>query len=61
VAIIRTSDKRKFDVEVSARKVDEEIVRVGGRAIRSSTWSWPARTRWSTSTPTTSCRSKTTI
>jgi len=37
VAIIRTSDKRKFDVEVSARKVDEEIVRVGGRAIRSST------------------------
>jgi hypothetical protein len=33
VAIIRTSDKRKFEVEVSARKADEEIVRVGGRAI----------------------------
>jgi hypothetical protein len=33
VAIIHTSDKRKFEVEVSARKADEEIVRVGGRAI----------------------------
>ena len=33
MAIIRTSDKRKFEVEVSARKADEEIVRVGGRAI----------------------------
>jgi hypothetical protein len=33
VAIIRTSDKQKFKVEVSARKADEEIVRVGGRAI----------------------------
>jgi hypothetical protein len=33
VAIIRTSDKRKFEVEVSARKADEEIVRVGARAI----------------------------
>jgi hypothetical protein len=33
MAIIRTSDKRKFEVEVSARKVDEEIVRVGERAI----------------------------
>lgn len=33
MAIIRTSDKRKFEVEVSARKADEEIVRVGERAI----------------------------
>ncbi len=33
MAIIRTSDKRKFEVEVSARKADEEIVRIGGRAI----------------------------
>ena len=33
VATIRTSDKRKFEVEVSAKKADEEIVRVGGRAI----------------------------
>jgi hypothetical protein len=30
---IRTSDKRKHQVEVSARKADEEIVRVGGRAV----------------------------
>jgi hypothetical protein len=33
MAIIRTTDKRKFDVEVSAKKADEEIVRVGARAI----------------------------
>ncbi len=33
MAIIRTSDKRKFEVEVSAKKADEEIVRVGARAI----------------------------
>ena len=33
MAIIRTSDKRKLEVEVSAKKADEEIVRVGGRAI----------------------------
>jgi hypothetical protein len=33
MAIIRTSDKRKFEVEVSAKKADEEIVRIGGRAI----------------------------
>lgn len=33
MATIRTSDKRKFEVEVGARKADEEIVRVGGRAI----------------------------
>lgn len=33
MATIRTSDKRKHEVEVSARKADEEIVRVGGRAI----------------------------
>ena len=33
MATIRTVDKRKFEVEVSARKADEEIVRVGGRAI----------------------------
>jgi hypothetical protein len=33
MAIIRTTDKREFEVEVSAKKADEEIVRVGGRAI----------------------------
>jgi hypothetical protein len=33
VATIHTSDKRKYEVEVSAKKADEEIVRVGGRAI----------------------------
>jgi hypothetical protein len=33
VATIRTTDERKFKVEVSAKKADEEIVRVGGRAI----------------------------
>jgi len=33
MATIRTVDKQKFEVEVSARKADEEIVRVGGRAI----------------------------
>jgi hypothetical protein len=33
MATIRTVDKQKFKVEVSARKADEEIVRVGGRAI----------------------------
>jgi hypothetical protein len=33
MAIIRTTDKRKYEVEVSARKADEEIVRVGARAI----------------------------
>jgi len=33
MAVIRTSDKRKFEVEVSAKKADEEIVRIGGRAI----------------------------
>lgn len=33
MATIRTSDKRKFEVEVGAKKADEEIVRVGGRAI----------------------------
>ena len=33
MATIRTTDKRKFEVEVSARKADEEIVRIGGRAI----------------------------
>jgi hypothetical protein len=33
MAIIRTSDKRKYEVEVSAKKADEEIVRVGARAI----------------------------
>jgi len=33
MAIIRTSDKQKFKVEVSAKKADEEIVRVGARAI----------------------------
>ncbi len=33
MATIRTVDKQKFEVEVSARKADEEIVRVGARAI----------------------------
>lgn len=33
MAIIRTTDKRKYEVEVSAKKADEEIVRIGGRAI----------------------------
>jgi hypothetical protein len=33
MAIIHTVDKRKFEVEVGAKKADEEIVRVGGRAI----------------------------
>jgi hypothetical protein len=33
MATIHTVDKRKFEVEVSARKADEEIVRVGARAI----------------------------
>ena len=33
MATIRTSDKHKFEVEVSAKKADEEIVRIGGRAI----------------------------
>ncbi len=33
MAIIRTTDKRKIEVEVSAKKADEEIVRVGGRAV----------------------------
>jgi hypothetical protein len=33
MAIIRTTDKRKFEVEASAKKADEEIVRVGARAI----------------------------
>jgi len=33
MATIRTVDKRKFEIEVSARKADEEIVRVGARAI----------------------------
>jgi hypothetical protein len=33
MAIIRTTDKREFEVEVSAKKADEEIVRVGARAI----------------------------
>ena len=33
MAIIHTTDKRKFEVEVSAKKADEEIVRIGGRAI----------------------------
>jgi hypothetical protein len=33
MATIRTSDKRKHEVEVSARKADEEIVRVGARAV----------------------------
>jgi hypothetical protein len=33
MATIRTSDKRKVEVEVSAKKADEEIVRIGGRAI----------------------------
>ncbi len=33
MAIIHTSDKRKHEVEVSAKKADEEIVRVGARAV----------------------------
>ena len=33
MATIRTSDKHKFRVEVSAKKADEEIVRIGGRAV----------------------------
>jgi hypothetical protein len=33
MATIRTSDKQKHQVEVSAKKADEEIVRVGGRAV----------------------------
>jgi hypothetical protein len=33
MATIRTSDKQKFKVEVSARKADEEIVRIAARAI----------------------------
>jgi len=33
MATIRTSDRQKFKVEVSAKKADEEIVRIGGRAI----------------------------
>jgi hypothetical protein len=33
MAIIHTSDKRKYEIEVSAKKADEEIVRVGARAI----------------------------
>jgi hypothetical protein len=33
MATIRTTDKRKYEVEVSAKKADEEIVRVGARAI----------------------------
>ena len=33
MATIRTSDKHQFEVEVSAKKADEEIVRIGGRAI----------------------------
>jgi len=33
MATIRTSDKQKFKVEVGAKKADEEIVRIGGRAI----------------------------
>jgi hypothetical protein len=33
MAIIRTTDRRKYEVEVSAKKADEEIVRVGARAI----------------------------
>jgi hypothetical protein len=33
MATIHTSDKRKFEVEVSAKKADEEIVRIGARAI----------------------------
>ncbi len=33
MATIRTSDKQKHQVEVSARKADEEIVRVGARAV----------------------------
>lgn len=33
MATIRTVDKQKFEIEVSAKKADEEIVRVGARAI----------------------------
>jgi hypothetical protein len=33
MAIIRTTDKRKYEIEVGAKKADEEIVRVGARAI----------------------------
>lgn len=33
MAIIRTTDKQKYEIEVSAKKADEEIVRVGARAI----------------------------
>jgi hypothetical protein len=33
MAIVRTADKRKYEVEVSAKKADEEIVRVGARAV----------------------------
>ncbi len=33
MAVIHTTDERKFEIEVSAKKADEEIVRVGGRAI----------------------------
>jgi hypothetical protein len=33
MATIRMSDKRKFEVEVGAKKADEEIVRIAGRAI----------------------------
>jgi hypothetical protein len=33
MATIRTTDKRKYSVEVSAKKADEEIVRVGARAV----------------------------
>jgi hypothetical protein len=33
MATIRTTDKRKFEVEVGAKKADEEIVRLGARAI----------------------------
>jgi hypothetical protein len=33
MATIHTSDKRKHEVEVSAKKADEEIVRVGARAV----------------------------
>lgn len=33
MAIVRMTDKRKYEVEVSAKKADEEIVRVGARAI----------------------------
>lgn len=33
MAITHTTDKRKYEVEVSAKTADEEIVRVGARAI----------------------------